>query len=232
MAYPRGEPPEPRLIRLTLTKLQLGLLVVGLAALLTGAFSLGLVMGDRERGERAAAGAAGRTTTVKLEPQPASSPDPRFYKELTAPAKPPQEAPLAPIRLPDGKEPPAPPAREAAPQAEQELPAVPREEPRPPASAPQGPDGTAQAAERSFSKDGPPRFTIQVLSVKEADRAERVLRDLIGKGIPAFIERADLGERGVWHRVRVGRFWDRGAAERTLEELRRKAVRGGSVISL
>jgi cell division septation protein DedD len=71
-----------------------------------------------------------------------------------------------------------------------------------------------------------------VLSVKEAERAERSLRELLRKGIPAFIERADLGNRGVWHRVRVGRFWTRTSAERTLQELRRKAVRGASVVPM
>ncbi|OGL63770.1 MAG: hypothetical protein A3J27_03760 [Candidatus Tectomicrobia bacterium RIFCSPLOWO2_12_FULL_69_37] len=239
MPHRSGEPPESRLIRITLTKLQLGLLAAGFAGLLAGAFSLGLVMGDRPPAEMAAAGASGRTTTVKLAapPAPAKSaeappPDPRFYKELTATHKPPQEASLAPIRLPDGKEPPPPPARPAAQEAKPEAPAAPRQEPQPPASPPQGPSGSAQAAEPSFSKEGPPRYTIQVLSVKEADRAERALRELLGKGIPAFIERADLGDRGVWHRVRVGRFWDRGAAERTLEEIRRKAGRGGTIVPL
>ncbi|MBI3129129.1 MAG: SPOR domain-containing protein [Candidatus Tectomicrobia bacterium] len=240
----RDEAPssETRLIRLTLSKLQIGLMAAGLAALLAAAFGLGSLLGGREADERAAA--PGRTTVVRLDPPPAPAageavpPDPQFYKDLTAPPRPFQEASPSLIRLPDGKEPPKSPAREA-----QEPPAVrvpppepegaaPREEARPQAPAPAAPRGEVKAPEPPFSKDGPPKFTIQVLSAREPGQAERLLRELLRRGIPAYIERADLGPRGVWHRVRVGRFWSRASAEQTLQDLRRKAVRGASVVPL
>ncbi|MEK6712097.1 MAG: SPOR domain-containing protein, partial [Nitrospinota bacterium] len=174
---------------------------------------------------------------VRLEPEtPAPRPgegvpppaDPQFYKALTTPARPAQEAVLDPIRLPDAKgrdvgrvpllEPKKETPAQAAPQPSPAIPpGPPREESQEAIPYPRG--------------EGPPRYTIQVLSVQEADRAEHVLRELLSQGIPAFIEQAHLGDKGVWHRVRVGRFWDRGAAERTLQELRRKAGRGGSIIS-
>ncbi len=77
------------------------------------------------------------------------------------------------------------------------------------------------------------RFTIQVLSVREPARAISVMRGLRDKGFYAFIQRVDLKEKGVWLRIRVGRFPDRGSAARTLQALRAKTtVQGGHVIPL
>lgn len=77
------------------------------------------------------------------------------------------------------------------------------------------------------------RFTIQVLSVQEPARAISILRGLRDKGFSAFIQRVDLKEKGVWLRIRVGRFPDRGSAARTLQALRaRTTVQGGHVIPL
>jgi hypothetical protein len=49
-------------------------------------------------------------------------------------------------------------------------------------------------------------FTIQVLSTKDRVEAEIFIRKLQKEGIDAHLREADLGDRGVWYRVRVGRF--------------------------
>jgi len=232
------------LYRFAFTKLQIGMLAAGLAVLMGLSFSLGFVVAGREAERRAGAGGRlaadadpGRRSSVKLElpagqeaGRKAETPiEAQFYKALTAPKAPGGESQaLEPIRLPDGpalqgkRQPPPretgvdgrePPARKPASDAAQK-----EGEPPPPGG-------------REAPAEGWARFTIQVLSVREPERAERALRALLGKGVPAFIEQADLKERGVWHRVRVGRFADRAAAERALEELRRKgALRDASIV--
>jgi cell division septation protein DedD len=89
------------------------------------------------------------------------------------------------------------------------------------------------ASKPGFAGGPRSRFTIQVLSVREPARAISVMRGLRDKGFYAFIQRVDLKEKGVWLRIRVGRFPDRGSASRTLQALRAKTtVQGGHVIPL
>lgn len=50
------------------------------------------------------------------------------------------------------------------------------------------------------------RYLVQVASFKEAAVAAELGKRLGGKGYRAFVEEADLGPKGVWHRVMVGPF--------------------------
>ena len=43
---------------------------------------------------------------------------------------------------------------------------------------------------------------------------------LKGAGFDAYVARADLGARGVWYRVRVGRYASREEAQRAVAKLR------------
>ena len=62
-------------------------------------------------------------------------------------------------------------------------------------------------------------FSIQVYSFKEKERAETALKALKDKNYPAFIMVSDIGERGIWYRVRVGSFTDENEAKRILDLL-------------
>jgi len=64
-----------------------------------------------------------------------------------------------------------------------------------PAAAPEGATGLG---------DG--RFSLQVASMPDRAGAEKMAADLKATGLPAYVVAADLGKRGIWHRVRVGRF--------------------------
>ncbi len=64
-------------------------------------------------------------------------------------------------------------------------------------------------------------FTIQVYSFQDKNRAERALQALKNNGYQAFLIMSDLGEKGVWWRVRVGGIGDEAAARKMLDEIRK-----------
>jgi cell division septation protein DedD len=64
-------------------------------------------------------------------------------------------------------------------------------------------------------------FTIQVYSFQDKNRAATALQALKNSGYQAFLIVSDLGEKGVWYRVRVGGIADEAAAHKMLEEIRK-----------
>jgi cell division septation protein DedD len=64
-------------------------------------------------------------------------------------------------------------------------------------------------------------FTIQVYSFQDKNRAETALQSLKNSGYQAFLIMSDLGEKGIWYRVRVGGIADEAAAHKMLDEIRK-----------
>ena len=64
-------------------------------------------------------------------------------------------------------------------------------------------------------------FSIQVYSFQDRGRAEKALDNLHKAGYKAFLEVSDLGEKGIWNRVRVGGIADEAQARKMLEEIRK-----------
>ncbi|MBF0571259.1 MAG: SPOR domain-containing protein [Candidatus Omnitrophica bacterium] len=64
-------------------------------------------------------------------------------------------------------------------------------------------------------------ITIQVYSFQDKNRAENALHALKNNGYQAFLIISDLGQKGVWYRVRVGGITDETAAHKMLEEIRK-----------
>ena len=64
-------------------------------------------------------------------------------------------------------------------------------------------------------------FTIQVYSFQDKNRAERALQALKNSGYQAFLIMSDLGEKGIWYRVRVGGIADEAAAHKMLDDIRK-----------
>ena len=130
---------------------------------------------------------------------------------------------LAPIPLPEGGRHPEPPARKAA-GAPGKMPSGAAGGPGAPAENGPGrggipPETGLSARAETSAGDG---YTVQLLSVRRRARAEEAVRNLSRMGFQAIVVQADLKEKGVWHRVRVGRYPDRASAERALAELRVK----------
>ena len=62
-------------------------------------------------------------------------------------------------------------------------------------------------------------FTIQVLSSKDQNKAEKKLEEIKKKGYDAFISAKDLGDKGLWYRVYVGKFNTKQEAEAQLNKV-------------
>lgn len=74
-------------------------------------------------------------------------------------------------------------------------------------------------------------FIIQVYSFQDKNRAQTALQALKNSGYQAFLIISDLGEKGVWYRVRVGGIGDEAAARKMLDEIR-KNYNSGVILKL
>ena len=70
---------------------------------------------------------------------------------------------------------------------------------------------------------------LQVASYKDKLNARKLLQDLSSEGYAGTVVRAELGERGVWFRVRVGPY-GAGDAEWVLAKLREERKLKGYVV--
>lgn len=77
------------------------------------------------------------------------------------------------------------------------------------------------------TKPAPPdkMLTIQVASLKDFKIADKMVALLRKKGYPAYSTVADLGNKGTWHRVRVGGFKDKKQALTTVSRLKKDHYR-------
>jgi cell division septation protein DedD len=82
------------------------------------------------------------------------------------------------------------------------------------------------AAEKPARQDSSGGFSVQVASYSLKSEAEAVRSKLAGKGYNVFITESNLGDKGTWYRVRVGRRLEQDAAK----ELCGKLGRGAYVI--
>jgi len=64
-------------------------------------------------------------------------------------------------------------------------------------------------------------FSIQIASFKAEERAKQSLNKAIQKGFDGYIATRDLGEKGLWHRVYVGRFQSKVQANDVLIEIKK-----------
>lgn len=73
------------------------------------------------------------------------------------------------------------------------------------------------------SLPGNGKFTVQVRATQSQNEAEALGKKLRGAGLEAYVVRADLGAKGIWYRVRVGRYQSFGEAQKAGSEVRNKA---------
>jgi cell division septation protein DedD len=153
-----------------------------------------------EKQEAAVSAAAGQTD---------EKPQLGFYEALKNPGKEADFKPAKPARPVRRKKAASPrPVAKAAPKP------VSRPKIEPPA-APKTDSGPKPAP---ASVSG--HFTIQVASVQDIKGAEKLVAGLRAKGYQAYQIRSDLDGKGVWYRIRVGGFNDRGDAEKMQKKLK------------
>ncbi len=64
-------------------------------------------------------------------------------------------------------------------------------------------------------------YTVQVASLKDQAAAAKMAAALAARGLEAYQIKVDLGPKGTWYRVRVGRFGDLKAARKMVERLKK-----------
>jgi len=72
------------------------------------------------------------------------------------------------------------------------------------------------------------KYTVQLASYQEKELADADVKKLKQRGYAAFIVSADVPGKGTWHRVRIGSFSNKAAAEKLQKEI--KAKEGFTVI--
>jgi cell division septation protein DedD len=136
---------------------------------------------------------------------------PKGEAKVSIPVSPPPPDPATP-----------PPAQAAvAANAETSPPTAAATKPAPPvktAAAKSDPPKKTEAPAKSAAPPAPPAaaggaFVVQAAAFREAADAGSLRERLAGKGYAAYTQEANLGEKGVWHRVYVGPFATTEAAQ-------------------
>jgi cell division septation protein DedD len=70
-----------------------------------------------------------------------------------------------------------------------------------------------------------PVYTIQAAAVKNAADADRLIAKLKKKGYPAYRAIGKVPEKGIWFRVRIGKYSSRSEAKKTLERLKKLGLK-------
>jgi septal ring-binding cell division protein DamX len=121
-------------------------------------------------------------------------------------------------RPPAAQTPPAPAGLPPAQQPAAQQPPAPTPDTKTPAPSPAATPPPAQTAAAAPTGSG--GFTVQVRSSPSEADARAFADALKAGGFDAYVMRADLGSRGTWYRVRVGRFDSRDAARQAVGKLR------------
>lgn len=146
-----------------------------------------------------------KTVSIDLKPRQASEEDRTEVRQIpvelpkNSPAGQEQQEKKAAART--EKKPSSPAEKETVTQRPR---AVPRKEP---------------AAAPSSSKL---RYTLQIASYQEKQVAEDEVKKMKKRGYAAFIASSDLPGKGLWHRVRLGSFLNKGAAEKLQKTIQGK----------
>jgi cell division septation protein DedD len=216
---------------------QLLFLLLGVGALLSLSFVLGIVVGRQwnrepslhaqsEKGKKSALTARGALREAQAERTGQIQEKLTFYQSLTAPlgaapseaSKPAAKPPVPP--KPTTKLPEPPQISEATSASG---PKKPSDENR---SAPPPETPAARRSETSAPPDSPaapagkPFWTVQVGAYRARNMAEELQKTLRAAGYDAYVTTVTFDDGKVHYRVRVGSFSDRSQAERTAERLK------------
>ena len=184
---------------LELSGKQLVFLFMMATVVLVAVFLCGVLVGRNARSPRE--GEPIETVAVPAPPTPSTSAD--AGPPATEPPAPPPELSFH-KRLESSK-----PLDEPKPKAEAPAPA-----PQPPAKLP------AEKATLDVPTSGKPgSWFVQVIALQNRGEAANVVKGLIAKGYPAYLEMPAAGAPSIY-RVRVGRYKDRRDAEQAARRLK------------
>jgi DedD protein len=217
---------------LSLESSQVVTLTVAGLVVLGGVFVLGVVVGKKlatEQGVASAAPADVLSTadekTSALDAAQRETAALTFQDALTRPEAPmPLEVPTPPaVAQQKPAAPVAPPAPQAPVAAAQEQVKV---EPTPTRTNDAGALKEAFGkAQRVVSEPPPPpagTWAVQLSASQDKSEAERFSAGLRDKGYAPYLVKAEVSGKGVWYRVRLGRFPNREAAAKYLVDFKRE----------
>ncbi len=75
------------------------------------------------------------------------------------------------------------------------------------------------------------KFTIQVASFKNSENAKKDLKNLTDRKFNAELKEVDLGEKGIWYRLRVGKFKTMEEAKSEIWQLNSIGYKNASIVS-
>ena len=192
---------------------QLVLVVVMILAVAGVSFSLGVMYGKQNREAPAVAVEAESSklpAVARIEPPPKPV-------EAETPDKPEQLTFYE--NLPKGKQAPLGSGINLPPEQKAEsLVTVKKAEAAPASQPPKAAPKTQAKAPASSAGD----FVVQIASFRTGEDAAKLAGRLKTYDLTVFVETADLGEKGVWHRVLSGPFPSRENAEKAVNFLREK----------
>lgn len=218
------------LIHLSLDARQATGVVLGLVAVLSVAFALGVSFGRRLSSAPPVTKApVGLDALDKLA---TSAPAPTFaFEEMLQKSDPPPVVPPKPKPAPK-------PVAEVKPEPEPAVkpPPEPAVADKPPQTAPVLPSETkpaladkpAESMAEAFEKLAPPAptpavakpaggaWTVQFLASQERTDADRLASRLLGEGFAAYVAVADIPDKGTFYRVRTGPYATKEEAEGVL----------------
>ena len=70
-----------------------------------------------------------------------------------------------------------------------------------------------------------PVYTVQAAAVKKMEDADQLVTKLKKKGYPAYRAIGKVPEKGIWFRVRVGKYQSRSEAKKTQQKLRKLGLK-------
>ena len=166
------------------------------------------------------AGSSGGSVNADRPASPRTSFDfynllPKKVVAVDEPAPPPEKAPPAQRPAAPARPPPARSASLRTPPVPAGTPAAPRE----PAALAAAPAASVPAG----------RYRIQAGAFRERGDADRLRASLILEGMDSHIRTSRTAD-GVWHRVMVGPFEDRAAAEKASSRLRTSRELDGRIV--
>jgi cell division septation protein DedD len=237
-------------IELQLDNRQVVSMAVGAMALLGVAFVVGVMVGKQLAAEGARAGGGPQDPLAALDARteaqgalfaevhaaearekPAAAtvaPEPAVARKAAtttvsvaasaAPAPPTPTSPTSDDAAP-ADEPSAAAEADAPTPADTDSDAQPAPAPAPAVAPMRPPPGAEDAA---APRPAPGEFTVQVGAYQERTEADGLSRKLRGAGFRPYIVEADIPQKGIWYRVRVGKFTDREAADRYRKDLERE----------
>jgi len=83
-----------------------------------------------------------------------------------------------------------------------------------------------KAAEQPILKD---KYYLQVGSFKNTEDAENLKAKIAMLGMEAYVQSADLSEKGMWHRVRVGPFTKIDTIKKTRSSLLQSGIKANLI---